>query len=456
MKGKLIKVFSHLTLVLLGFVLVKLWITPQEAEEGSEEVSVRARSKYSQGMNSYSSGQKRGAVRVSASPSAFQGAWDSFPDQGLMRSERILAQRRFLKEWAKVDLRAAMEAVLGESWKNEEGFNGPGANEGSLAPALAEAFAEDSEGSWGLIQSGEFGMGAGMFRKVWFRAVGQSNPEELARVVGDVSGYERGSFFTALTNGVGNEELLKENVVAALMRQTEESITARELVDFIDAEVTYEELVLQLEGADWSSREGEIMRLQFSDVAQVALAQTKDGAEAQANLMESLQRLPKEQRGEFLFEIAKDYSFRKEGVEGERKMLGLFDGLIAEADWENLGSQEVKNQLERMRALPELEFAEWAVNLPQREEVESLFHTGIEKYVRNNMEESWEWIQNFPDDTWQEQALVVYSWQAANVHRDWDESWRAIESIQDPRLRKNARNWRPLWMKQKDVEEGRR
>ena len=117
--------------------------------------------------------------------------------------------------------------------------------------------------------------------------------------------------------------------------------------------------------------------------------------------------------------------------------------------------EEIKNQLDRFRSLPEIEFATWAAELPQRKEMERLFHEGIKRYVANNMEEAWGWIHDFDEGRRKEEALVVYSSQAANEHGDWEESWGAIDLIESSDLRTNAKNWRPTWMKRMDGERGR-
>ena len=251
----------------------------------------------------------------------FREAWGSVATRGLSRRDRVLAQRSLLECWAEVDLRGAMKAVLAESWQYEEGLGGEDPAEGSLAPALAKAFTKDPVSSWLSIESGEFGLGAGMFRKVWFRSVGQSESSELAMVVGEVSGFEREAFFAALENGVLGDPEAKNRVMAELLKQSEASISAEELLAFQNENLTNEELWERMEETDYSGREGDIVRLQYAKAFQEYLQGVTELTSVTESLDSGLESLPKEQRGKFVYEIAKGYRYQGEGEEGERKML---------------------------------------------------------------------------------------------------------------------------------------
>lgn len=444
-------ILSHVLMLVLGFVLMR-----GAAEDADEQaLSEIGRSELFNGERSTGIAVSGGASVTNVqnrknSMSEMRRVWRSLVDQGLTRRERVLAQRRILEEWAKVDLLAAMNAILGESWKDEEGMGSVGAYEGALAPALAKAFAEDPEESWQLIHSGEFGLGAGMFRRVWFRALAESDPELLATMAGNVSQFDREALFTALGNGVLEKDILKGKVVDALKGQPEEVVSAQELLDFIGEEISHEDLIARLEWADFSTREGAMARLQYANSFREIFVDVKDVEQARKDLVQSLEWLPKKQRGDFVFEVAKEYRYREEGSDGERKMLSLVDSLIAEESWENLSSRELKNQIDRFQDIPEIEFAKWAVYLPQREETENLFHAGIGRYVENNMEEAWGWIQDFDDSRFRDRALVVYATKASNQHRDREETWKAINLIEDPEMRDKALRWRPTWMKRID------
>lgn len=91
-----------------------------------------------------SSPRKRGETHTSAT---FYAAWNALPDQKLSPKDRILAQRKILAEWAKVDLAAAMEMAISEGWDDSaHGLAlGDTYRQGPYASALKDAFLANPE-----------------------------------------------------------------------------------------------------------------------------------------------------------------------------------------------------------------------------------------------------------------------------------------------------------------------
>jgi hypothetical protein len=96
-----------------------------------------------------------------------------------------------------------------------------------------------------------------------------------------------------------------------------------------------------------------------------------------------------------------------------------------------------------------VKLAEWAGNLPPREETTEMFHRGVEPYIRKSPEEAWSWIEQMDAGYWRDHALAEYSQVNLHVFNDPAKSAAAIAQIRDPAFLETVKGWRASWQKQK-------
>jgi hypothetical protein len=93
--------------------------------------------------------------------------------------------------------------------------------------------------------------------------------------------------------------------------------------------------------------------------------------------------------------------------------------------------------------------ADWVTKLPVREEFTEAIHRGVEKYVRDNMEDSRTWLAQIEEPVWRDRAYAEYSQQALHAKGDAEASRWALDQIQDATFKKEAEGWRANWEKRR-------
>ncbi|YCM45819.1 hypothetical protein V2O64_07300 [Verrucomicrobiaceae bacterium 227] len=378
--------------------------------------------------------------RGAADSEEFRSVWDSLPDQQLSREDRIKAQRRILEDWALVDLEGAMKAMLGESW-----WEGPrsrmmeGQLEGPFAPVFAKAFAADPDGSWELITSGELGVGANMLRHVWCRVM-QANPLMLAGKLAEVPASELKTVLDSLAHADLDGPGVRAGVVKALTKLPESKISMRDIMRFLP-EISRDEAASNFRAVtDFSTREGELALYQygqrhFFDEKLEWVRSYDEGKLAEMKTV--VDRLPHETQGKFIYGLIAG-GFEHEFLVGRGdRTVDLLNLMVEGEHWETLERAQSLQQVSAGLGMTAEARAAWAVGLPQKEEAAEVFEYSIRPYIQGHHEESWDWIQKFPEGMWRERALVQYADILGSLH-EFEATRRAIGEIRDPEARKVA------------------
>ncbi|MGJ8726715.1 MAG: hypothetical protein ACSHYB_19370 [Roseibacillus sp.] len=379
--------------------------------------------------------------RTSSAPRSrdYLSAWQALPDQPLSVKDRLSTQKRLLREWAKVDLTAAIEAALTEAWDDDR----DGEEAGPLASIFREAFAQDPEGSWHLIQSGKFGVGAGLLRRAWYQTMVSQEPVLLSKMLSQVPFSDLDSTVALLASNAYHTRKYHPEIAKALLALPEDLIDNSHIIRFLPPREASELSAALREMNNFDSREASLLLHQLAKEHQDYELSV---VEEFSLLRQQLKEFPKEVQGQLLFNVLTNNDSRSYwgGRHAGKGTLTLLNLMVEGEHWEELGTQQARDRLKYQTGeLPDDEVAAWSVNLPEREELARLFVRGVIPYIMNNMEPSWDWIQEFPSGLWRDRALAEYSQQAWQNHDDYEASRRALDAIENPDFKAFAESWRP-------------
>lgn len=377
--------------------------------------------------------------RSARAPSQWRGseyarAWKALRSAKLSPKERLRLQQELLKEWADIDLVAAIESALEESWDRDgAGYYDP---TGPLLGVLSKALAKDPAASWDMIRGRQFGVATGMVRHVWLEAVGRSNPLFLAERIGDLSWRDREKALAACRMGVGDGTgpHSPHELFAVLSKLPAETISAQDLAGFAD---------LHGDMMDPDQMKAEVLRLAGADermatVHAIALGRQLAGSEPEV-VKRMLQDLPDAARKEALWTAFRNGSLTAAGLE--------FAGLLIEEEaWDKLEQRDTTVRLQMMaRNGSAKEVAEWATELPVRKETTELFHRSVDTYLQANLESAREWLATIPPGEWRDRAYAEYSQQALWSHQNVEASRWALDQIASTSFKREAEGWRSQW-----------
>lgn len=112
---------------------------------------------------------------AASSSNAYAAAWESLKDGTLRREERRQLGATLLREWSKVDLRAALHAAFErDQGDRDDPF------ESSRLDAYLEV-ATQSDLLWELALSGEYGLHTRRLRREWIDVTARRDPLEILR-----------------------------------------------------------------------------------------------------------------------------------------------------------------------------------------------------------------------------------------------------------------------------------
>lgn len=430
--SRLILVTSHLAVAGIGFLLARPGEAGKTAVAESDQTSNTMSAPAARGTND--TRQRSGAFKPSLSwrGGEFARAWKAVRTAKLSTAERIHVQRELLKQWAEIDLTAAIEAALGEAWDADgAGYYDP---TGPLLSALSDALAKDPAQGWDMIRGRQFGVATGMLRHVWIRAVGAKDPLFLASKLGELSWRDREGAIHACRSELRAGSETAEKLFALLARLPEEVVSAEVLLSFSergDMQTTPEALkeeILSLGQQD--QRMAKVRAIQWG---RLLSSQTPAEIEAQ------VAALPEALRDEVVWAAV--------GVsQSPESTLGLLTLLADQGAWEKLEQREAASRLQHIaRSGAAKKVADWATELPVRKETTELFHRSVDHYLSTNMEESREWLADLPAGVWRDRAYAEYSQQALNAHNNPEASRWALDQIGDPTFKGEAESWRSQW-----------
>ena len=362
----------------------------------------------------------------------YQDAWDEIPSRKLSYYERRNLQKALLKEWAEVDLKAALDALLAESWGGQASQN----EASFFLESLREQFKNQSaavnlwlaEGHFGLLEERQI-------KGMLFEVLGE-NPDELTALLPELDNADFLEALKVLGRRSTEERIdeiwtqLKERSLGANAFQLEGDQNdpfrpSNSILSELAKKLSQEELLASYDQG------GEDFRRMITQI----LTKKLSGSEA----FEFAESIPQHSRNEFILqEIHRNRSISnfQQGIEA----------LIKNEAWEVISDKQLSSQLTRISERQDAaELAGWVANLPQREEVTEIFHRGVERYLRENPDEGWNWLSEFESGTWRDRGFAELSQQALYSIEDPELSRRALEQIEDPALKEVAEGWRAKW-----------
>ncbi|MGJ8726310.1 MAG: hypothetical protein ACSHYB_17310 [Roseibacillus sp.] len=357
----------------------------------------------------------------------FQWAYSRLAEGKLTGAERHAIRVRLFTEWAKVDLKAALAAALAEPWDQISDYNG--FNENFVRDVFGKVFVNDPKGSWEVLQSGDLGVGASRIRGDWYELVGRKNPVFVAERLRELTPRDREILLRTLTGSSGAPEVLK-----ALLAMPPELVPIErifqnsKLPSMVESEKSLEGIT------DFESRESRLALMNYGANLKEEISKLPADSPQLVSFSEKVAQFPSEIQGELLHGMLNDFNVDTRRVRklGLDKTTFLIDQLVAGEHWEYLQKSSTMMQFrggtERM---VDEDRAAWATELPVRAETKPLFEAGVADYIKNNPDLAWEWIQEFPEDHWRDEALSIYAREAQRAGRDED-AQRAHELIQSP------------------------
>jgi hypothetical protein len=365
--------------------------------------------------------------------SEYQKAWIAVRTAQLSTSDRIQAQRSLLEAWAEVDLAAAIEAALAETWDSDtEGYYD---RCGALLDVFSGAFVMNSEESWALIKSGKFGVGTGMLRNIWLSNVSFSKPLLVAGMLEELSWRDRSAAINEIRSGMHVNSKERDLIIAELAKYPKDIVSTNQLLPFLQLGKIYNKGEQLLEAAaNQPPRIAEAMALQFGN--RLYKSET---------FLTEVSQLPDHMKIAALTG-AMNYASSDDSAH----FTEVLDMMVNAEAWTELDQFNLPSRMKQSaeRGDPAL-IADWVTKLPVREEFTEAIHRGVEKYVRDNMEESRTWLAQIEEPVWRDHAYAEYSQQALHAKGDAEASRWALDQIQDATFKKEAEAWRSNWEKRK-------
>ncbi|WP_035601723.1 hypothetical protein [Haloferula sp. BvORR071] len=371
----------------------------------------------------------------------FASAWKAMPTAQLASKDRVLAQRELLALWAKVDLEAAIRAALAESLAADgQWFKEVYVNEdmGPLLDALGPALVENPEASWDLIQRGNFGIEAGLLRRLWIVEVAAKNAGLVADKLGEFSARDRDQ--AILSCGVSlmnqNSNLNYGSFLQMLKALPPDQVSAEQLFQYgtfqgyrPTDDVPVKQALLRTDLNDTR-----MLRYWAMLLARPLYARSPE------QVADVIEGLPEVARVQTLL------STMAGSKPGSSRATGIIDLMIQHGDWASLADPNVTSKLKGGATSEEVaNTAFWATSLPVRQETEALFDCGVESYLKDYPDVAVEWIASISQETWRERAYARYIDAALDQHGKADVARQALGKMQDGPLKEEAARRLVAW-----------
>ena len=362
----------------------------------------------------------------------FRNAWDAIARRDLTPRERCQMQKKVLEQWAKVDLKAAMAAALENPW--DGGFEEGGID--SLVPAFSEAFMKNPLEAWEIIQSGQLGLGAALFRWQWVDSVSKGNPLLVLSYFNEFSpGLRRAALNPILRKHPGDPE------VATAIRKMLDGLPADESSKNLSYE--YFKLAPPAESpAELGAKVAAAATEQERNIALQALIASLRNADMDT-VKGEWSKLPAAARDDLTQALLTS-------SQGKLPPTALLDLAMQTGNWALFTDPRIAGAQGVManyaRTAEPIKLAEWGLNLPERPETLDVYRRSVSGYIGQNYIEARDWILTIPEGDWRrERALAEYSQNALWAKNDPAGSQWAIDQIKDPRMKGTVINWRKEW-----------
>ncbi len=285
-----------------------------------------------------------------------------------------------------------------------------------------------------MIRGRQFGVGTGILRFVWIKAVGKADPIFLASKLGELSWRDREKALNACRMNLDPESEISGKIFAMLARLPEDVVSAEELLTFSSGlKATTSPAQLKEDLLSLGSQDQRMAKIKAIQWGRLLASQSAEEIQAE------LAGVPDALRKEVLWSTFTS----SPPTDGSLELASL---LANEGAWEKLEQRETVGRLQMMaRNGHAQEVADWATDLPVRKETTELFHRSVDTYLRDNMEDSREWMASIPPGEWRDRAYAEYSQQALNAHNNPDASRWALDQIGDATFKREAESWRGSW-----------
>ena len=373
----------------------------------------------------------------------FANAWDAMPTAKLATKDRVLAQRELLALWAKVDLEAALRAALGESlaadgqWYKDVNVN---EDTGPLLDALGPALAENPEQSWDLIQREDFGIAAGMLRRLWISQVAEKDALLVAGKLADFSARDRDQAILSCGVSLMNQRsnLNYGSFFKMLIALPPDQVTAEQLFRWgtfagfrTTDDVPIKAAILKTDTSDTR-----MLRYRAMLIGRAIYNRTPQ------QVAEVIEGMPEAARAQTLL------STLPSSKPGSARATGIVDLMIQHGDWDSLTSPAVASMIKGGATSEEVaDMAMWATALPVRKETEQLFDRGVEPYLRDYPDVSLEWISTIIQEAWRDRTYARYVDVVLTQHGKPEAARQALDKMQDGPLKDEAAGRLAEWEK---------
>ncbi len=425
-----LKIATHLAAVGLG-VFLAAKVLPQRASVADDAAS-GGKSRTTAASHSAPDGKAGRASRATSSQSrsaAFRAAWAALAKEPLTMAERFTAQKKLLAEWAKIDLHGALQAYLGEAWDNRNPAR-PMANE-PLGDAFAEIFKEQPMQSWEAIRHD--GILRNRLGWIWMNRVAQTEPglvvammaefpervqaEAVAEVfsrIKSITPEKRAELLAKLTTSGTPEQV--EKWLSQAYRETRETGDPAEL------------------SAKWQAMPAGGARL----LQMTAWASSLRGADL-ANFSAEWDKIPADDRGQAARMLLTQVDNQSPAL------LEVIERGIEAEQWETFGKNDIAGKLRGFQT-DRQQLAEWALTLPPREEVRSVYNLAISEKLLADPAAGREWLEQRPAGDWhRERGFIEMALGSLWVKGDIGAANRAIDAITDTRAKEEAIKCRYDW-----------
>ncbi len=299
--------------------------------------------------------------------------------------------------------------------------------------AFSKAFADRPLESWALITGGKYGVGAQILRRQWVTSVAAKDGALVVSMLREMPASLR-EF--AVNHAMDEAKVHPERVNAIL---------ANLLANPPGAET---DAWLKLAAANLPDGGDPVaLREQWSALpagSSRTLALMTWGASLrradEATLLKEWENIPEAERSEAVTAMLSPMSIES------GSLTTAIDLAMEAGEWALLAEKAPERLRWHANNTDPVKLAEWAMDLPEREETVELFHRAVDRYIGDDLPRARGWLEEMePGDWHRERGLAEYSQQALRRHQDPEASRWALDQITDPALKQTAEGWRQDW-----------
>lgn len=362
---------------------------------------------------------------------AYRKAWAALRKEPLNAAARMAAQRALLAEWAEVDLEGAIDAFLGEAWDPVIAgryYLGP------MSDAFAKVFTEHPLASWKLLSGENMKMARQLLGETWIGANAQKEPGLVASMLGEMPGNLQSS---ALERLFENGEMPAADL-KALLGKIGTAGTPEQVEKWMLESCQH----VVLEQGDAAALSGKWAEMPAGGERTQVMAAwaTTVGRESLENFEAEWAKVPEEDKAQ-----AARMLLSRADTESPA-LMQVIERAIEAGQWSALGAPGISDKMRGYQGASVDERAEWALTLPEKDELIGIFNLSVSEKLLANPDEGRKWLESLPEGSWQrERGFVEMMLGSLWVRGDMGAAQRAIDGITDEKARQNAETARYDW-----------